>query len=532
MFELKAIILFSASLKLILGILLFVYSLKIITFKPTLYVALGNIISGLGFSLHAFYPYPIEIVNLLFLNLTIVIGDGLLVVGLWELQKKKFDKVFFIIILTVSLFQTYFFTEVWRHDGIRVAINSIIYALIGLYVLKEFAFFLRRRIRSLYYTIGIILITHCSILVLRAIFVASNPQIDLMAPSTIGIAMFLYVVLGQTTAVFCYVILVNQLLREELALALEKQKELQEYKDDLTSMIVHDLKNPLNALINTPEIFEGKQLINFVQHISHHMLTLVSNMLDINKYEENQFKLQRTIFKLNDSLEKNLELLRMLFEQKNITIEIDSSSHTLIDADKDIFERVITNLLTNAIKFSPNNSTIRITTSHENGFVKICVIDSGEGIAPENHSAIFEKYVQLKAKKSGVARSTGLGLPFCKIALEAHGGEIGVISDLGKGSTFWVTFPLATNQEEIYPHHETLVTNNLTASLTQSEAKLIGECAKSLKDIQIFELTSIKNELAKLNSSDSQNVKQWTEQVLNAVYAGNDELYKSLISNS
>lgn len=318
---------------------------------------------------------------------------------------------------------------------------------------------------------------------------------------------------------------------EELRSTNERLIELDNFKTGLMHMIVHDLKNPLNALINAPLQFEGKQLYDFIQHASHHMLTLVLNILDIDKYEENKLVLNRTAFRLKDKLDKNLDLLRLQYEQFNVKIEVEDNANGMIYADADIFERVITNLLTNAIKFSPNNSTIRITASQEDGFIKICIIDVGEGIAPENHSLIFEKYVQLEAKKSGVARSTGLGLPFCKIAVEAHGGDIGVLSDLGKGSTFWVTFPGAISQEEGSIQSDKLIINKIEFNFTPNEAKIITQCANSLKDVKIFELTTIKNEINKLNSSESQNVKQWGEQVLQAVYAGNEELYNSYLKN-
>lgn len=532
MFELKTILLFSASLKLFLGILLLVYGLMSVSFKPTIYVATGSLISGLGLLVHSFYPYPIEVINLLFLNLTVIIGDGMIVVGLWALQKKKINKFFLLSILIISLFQTFFFTEIWRHDGIRVATNSIIYASIGAYAIYEFTNLLKTRLRALFYTIAFILYTHCAILLVRAIFSVSNAQIDLMAPSTIGLSMHLYIVLGQTSVIFCYTIIVNHLLREELGVLMEKQRKLQVYKEELSSMIVHDLKNPLNALINAPSVFEGKKLNQFVEQLSVQMLTLVLNILDINKSEEGKLTLLETKFNIREAVIQNLKQLKMLYEDKNLTLDIEIAEDCKALADKDLFNRVIINLLTNAIKFSPNNDKISIKSTRENGFVKISVSDNGPGIAPENHEIIFNKFEQIIAKSSGTIRSSGLGLPFCKIAVEAHGGEIGVESELGKGSTFWVTFPGAAGMDEERTNAESLIINKLEFNFTPSEEKIVAACANSLKRVEIFELTTIKNEINKLKSSDSQNVKQWGEQVLQAVFAGNHYLYNSLIQDA
>jgi signal transduction histidine kinase len=319
---------------------------------------------------------------------------------------------------------------------------------------------------------------------------------------------------------------------EELRSTNERLIELDNFKSSLMHMIVHDLKNPLNALINAPLISEGKQLKDLVQHISHNMLTLVLNILDIDKYEENQFVLNRTAFKLKDKVDKNIDLLRLLYEQKSLTVILEDSTTCLVYADADIFERVLTNLLTNAIKFSPNGSNIRLTAKQEPGFVKICVIDVGPGIAPEYHSLIFEKYVQLEAKNMGIARSTGLGLPFCKIAVEAHGGQIGVVSDLGNGSTFWVTFPIELSMNDEKNHSDESSSNAIENNLTPNEVAIIRKCALSLDGIKLFELSRIKEEVGRLNASESKNVNQWARQILQAVFSNNEEEYYKLIDEA
>jgi len=105
--------------------------------------------------------------------------------------------------------------------------------------------------------------------------------------------------------------------------------------------------------------------------------------------------------------------------------------------------RVITNILGNAVKFTPGGGSIKVTAVIRNGEVLFSVADSGPGIPPEYHSKIFEKFGTLEARVEGKKYSTGLGLAFCKLAVEAHKGSIGANSEPGRGSIFWFTLPTA-----------------------------------------------------------------------------------------
>jgi signal transduction histidine kinase len=103
--------------------------------------------------------------------------------------------------------------------------------------------------------------------------------------------------------------------------------------------------------------------------------------------------------------------------------------------------QVIVNLLANAIKFSPNNSTITVAYKEISHFVEVRIKDEGRGIPPEHMSAIFERFSQVQASDHSEKGGKGLGLAICKSIIEAHGGSIGVDSEAGKGATFWFTIP-------------------------------------------------------------------------------------------
>ncbi|MEN8120315.1 MAG: tetratricopeptide repeat-containing sensor histidine kinase [Bacteroidota bacterium] len=223
---------------------------------------------------------------------------------------------------------------------------------------------------------------------------------------------------------------------EELSVAYTKLKELDEFKQGLTNMIVHDLKNPLNIILNLSE----KQL---VKEAGSKMLNLITNILGVSKFEEAKMNVNSEIFELNKAIKLSVEKTSFVASISKIEIINEADDHLKVEADNDLTERIFINLLTNAIKFSPRNAKIYISAKEilDNKYVKVFIKDSGSGIPEEYIDTIFEKFAQVTAIDSESMRSTGLGLTFCKLAVEAHGGKIGVESELKKGSTFWFTLP-------------------------------------------------------------------------------------------
>lgn len=143
---------------------------------------------------------------------------------------------------------------------------------------------------------------------------------------------------------------------------------------------------------------------------------------------------------LNELVKEAVETLGPLRDKHKVYIK---SSSDLVSAfcDMDLIKRVIDNLVGNAVKYAPEGTEIRITVQTSELQSRIAVSDAGAGIPKEYHTKIFDKFGQVKSRQEGKKYSTGLGLTFCKLAVEAHGGEIGVESESGKGSTFWFVLP-------------------------------------------------------------------------------------------
>jgi signal transduction histidine kinase len=166
-------------------------------------------------------------------------------------------------------------------------------------------------------------------------------------------------------------------------------------------------------------------------------------MLDVSRLESGKLELDREPADLADIAREAIATLRPLAGERTLLLEAGPA--VPIAVDKNLLRRVVVNLLANAIKFTKPDGHIRIGVQLAEGHPRVAVTDDGPGIAPEQHQRIFEKYGQTAtgARRGG----SGLGLTFCKMVIEAHGGTIGLDSALGRGSTFWFTLPPAASSD-------------------------------------------------------------------------------------
>lgn len=230
-------------------------------------------------------------------------------------------------------------------------------------------------------------------------------------------------------------------------------KKLEELKDALTQMIVHDLRNPLGILLQSVQFLqsdpkhimskEQKEVLSFSYGKIMEMKKMISDLLDISKMEEGKFVLDREQIDITAFLKELVNGMNILAQEKKLSTKIPSDIPKF-NADKQILKRIISNLIGNAFKFAAPGSTIEIRTSYdEKGKnILVSVKNEGEGIPEEYKDKVFNKFVQVQDKQVGKNAGKGLGLTFCKMAVEAHGGRIWVESEAGKGATFNFTIPL------------------------------------------------------------------------------------------
>ena len=260
-------------------------------------------------------------------------------------------------------------------------------------------------------------------------------------------------------------------LFQQLQQNYQRLKELETLRDDLTYMIVHDLRTPLTSILTGLKTMEysehldgaDRELLEISLSGGETLLGMINDLLDVSKMEDGSLTLQKTTLYATPLIEKAMQQVHALTVDKKLTLaqEIPPDLPPFAgDAEKLV--RTLVNLLGNAIKFTPPDGTITISVCSESASepeereqgssaplmpsspsaLLFAVRDTGEGIPQDAFERIFQKFGQVEARKAGRKMSTGLGLTFCKMVVEAHHGRIWVESELGQGSTFLFTLPL------------------------------------------------------------------------------------------
>ncbi len=250
----------------------------------------------------------------------------------------------------------------------------------------------------------------------------------------------------------------NRSLQESL----DQQRELEKLRDGLVHMIVHDLRTPmtgvtgfLNLLKRTkadPLGLDGIELVDRAMNSSKTLIDLINDLLDVSRMESNQMPIQPEAVEIGNAMRTAVESLGALAKRNPISLETNPKDLSLT-CDPELLRRVIQNLLGNAIKFSRPEVPVALRAEKNGTVARFTIADRGPGIPVEYREKIFEKFGQVQCREENRKFSTGLGLTFCKLAVEAHGGEIGVESEVGVGSTFWFTIPLVGSPSTKTPSH-------------------------------------------------------------------------------
>lgn len=232
------------------------------------------------------------------------------------------------------------------------------------------------------------------------------------------------------------------------------RKELEALRDDMTSMIFHDLRSPLGNIVSSLEMMSSLMpdddtlvsMLTIAKNSTGRIQRLVNSLLDINRLETGQPIVdQNSINPVELVRESLLDIEPGATARHQKIVNKATSVLPLIWVDSDMIYRVFVNLLDNAIKYTPVDGTIEVGAQTTDGmFVKFWVKDTGPGIPAAEQERIFEKFTRLRGKNR--PGGLGVGLAFCRLAVHGHGGEIWVESEEGKGTTFWITLPVAKKQ--------------------------------------------------------------------------------------
>ncbi len=242
-----------------------------------------------------------------------------------------------------------------------------------------------------------------------------------------------------------------------------ESKAAERLRDDLTNMIVHDLRSPLSSVMAAIELLQkdtshismtSRNVLTIAHNSSTQMLSMINTLLDISRLEDGRLPLDLAACDVPSLIERARNQISGLAHDRGVLVQTDVQSPLpLARADAELIVRVVQNLLGNALKFSGRSSTVLVrawpveSSVHSTGstdsppapLICVAVSDRGIGIAPKDQEKIFTKFSQVSDRRGG----SGLGLTFCKLVIEAHGGAIWVESALGAGSTFFFTLPVA-----------------------------------------------------------------------------------------
>jgi PAS domain S-box-containing protein len=228
------------------------------------------------------------------------------------------------------------------------------------------------------------------------------------------------------------------------------RKQLEQMKRDFVAVVSHDLRTPLTAIqmIHSMLKEDGEGLLpphamknlNSAQDNVSRLMALINNLLDLEKLDAGFVELIMEQVPLSPAIERATGAIEAIAKKQKIALAnlLDSNQEAYIDSER--ITQVVVNLLSNALKFSPANSTISISAVNlPDKFIKVLITDQGRGIPADKIASVFERFSQVRSEDGRANKGSGLGLAICKAIIEQHGGEIGVESVEGKGSTFWFT---------------------------------------------------------------------------------------------
>jgi len=224
------------------------------------------------------------------------------------------------------------------------------------------------------------------------------------------------------------------------------------HKSEFLANMSHELRTPLNAIIGFSEVLSERmfgeinekqaEYIGDILESGRHLLSLINDILDLSKIEAGRMELELSDFDLANAIESTLILMRERAQRRRVTLGRTVDERLgIIRADERKVKQVLLNLLSNALKFTPEGGGIEVRGAARDGTAEIAVTDTGVGIALEDQEAVFEEFRQVGTAYKK-AEGTGLGLAISRKFIELHGGKIWVKSQVGSGSTFAFTLPL------------------------------------------------------------------------------------------
>lgn len=299
--------------------------------------------------------------------------------------------------------------------------------------------------------------------------------------------------------------------------------ELNNFRDVVTHKLVHDFKNPLSLIAYKHKDAETMAAV-------YNMQTITKNILTVKEFEEAGIKLRKESANINDIIEQALLQTNYLIEQKGHILIVKAPASLKVSIDSELMTNTLINLLTNAAKYTLPGGSINVMVNVSNNLLTIDVEDSGIGIPEVYLSKIFDKFFYLNEnKKTDGNYSTGLGLAFCKMVVEAHKGKISVTSKVNAGTKYRIEIPTEHKAVDIIE----IATNKKEINLLNSNEKMkIKPDFKKLRQLEAYQYSEIVTVIKNIRKSETnKNILFWCDAVENAVKLCNIDLYNKLLND-
>ncbi len=248
----------------------------------------------------------------------------------------------------------------------------------------------------------------------------------------------------------------------ELEAANARLRELDRLKSDFLSTVSHEIRTPLTSIRSFSEILlryevdkpeQRRKFIGIIREEAERLSRMINELLDLSKIEAGRVEFNLEPLGVEQAIRKALDVARPLLAEKGVLGQTDvEHGLPLVQADPDRLQQVLANLLSNASKFAPPESEVRITARRRGSYAVMSVSDRGQGIPPDRLTEVFERYRQVRDPLKAHALGTGLGLSISKEIIQRMGGQIWVESEPGEGTTFFFTVPLAAGTPPEAPH--------------------------------------------------------------------------------
>jgi signal transduction histidine kinase len=314
--------------------------------------------------------------------------------------------------------------------------------------------------------------------------------------------------------------------------AYEEIKRLEIFRQQMVQMMIHDLKNPLNVILNlTDSEAIPARPKSIIRQISYEMLDHIINLLEVQKFREMKMKVENENIHLNSLVKSLTNKLSPLFVNASVEFKTSLPQTCWIKADRHIVNRVLINILSNAIKYTPSGGVIELLSYTKNDMILLEIRDNGSGIREDQIGRLFEMYNNGQDNDMAYSSSTGIGLAYCKLAVEALGGTIGISSESGKGTTVWFTLSQGHVADNIVQEDFSEATGILIPeiALSDEDKEELRPYIADLKRRDIYEVTEILSVTKKIACCENTSIIKWKELVEETLFSGNKKRFRELI---